>query len=659
MRPVAKHPLSQALAVLCMAGAATSVTAQNVDLGNLGARGFRIDGADVSDQSGHSVSGAGDVNGDGLADFIMGSDGADGSAGESHVVFGKTGLAAIDLANLGSGGFRIDGVAGTLSGRSVSGAGDVNGDGLHDLIVGAYRASPGGDVFAGQSYVVFGKNDNTAVDVNSLGNAGFRIDGIDLLDNSGFSVSGAGDVNGDGRADLIIGAFRASPGGDSNAGESYVLFGKTGGAAVDLGALTGGFIINGIDPGDNSGRSVSGAGDVNGDGLADVIIGAHRGSPPGAGYAGESHVVFGKTNIMAVELGALGAGGFRIDGIDANDNSGISVSGAGDVNGDGLADLIVGAYSADPGGDSSAGESYVVFGKTDNIAVGLGSLGTQGFRIDGIDADDLSGSSVSGAGDVNGDGLADLIVGAPGAAPNGDRSAGETYVVFGKSSSAMVDLDNLGTGGFRMDGIDEDDFSGASVSGAGDVNGDGLSDVIVGAFRADPGEENAGESYVIFSNQTPPMSAVYRGHAANGNAPRLALGISGDGSNDGHPDSRAWIDFADGVAAAGAASNERVTLTQSDGGFSPSAATVSWQVESSRINWTSAEVKFRYVDSEITIGDEGHLRLMYSANGTAPFTPLNSVVNSLDNTISAVVTQLGFFYLGEFNPNLLFVDGFE
>ncbi len=128
----------------------------------------------------------------------------------------------------------------------------------------------------------------------------------------------------------------------------------------DVAAGTGGFIINGIDPFDHSGISVSGASDVNGDGLADVIVGASGGDPGGINNAGESYVVFGKADTAAVNLSdvASGSGGFVINGIDPSDYSGGSVSGAGDVNGDGLADLIVGAFGADPGGNSLAGESY-------------------------------------------------------------------------------------------------------------------------------------------------------------------------------------------------------------------------------------------------------------------------------------------------------------
>ncbi|MCV6596001.1 MAG: integrin alpha, partial [Mangrovicoccus sp.] len=180
-----------------------------------------------------------------------------------------------------------------------------------------------------------------------------------------------------------------------------------------------------------------------------------------------------------------GSNGFILNGIDLNDLSGRSVSGAGDVNGDGYDDLIIGAFGADPDGISSAGESYVIFGSGAGFdaSLDLADLdGSNGFTLKGIDESDQIGRSVSGAGDVNGDGYDDLIIGAQYADPDGISSAGESYVVFGSGAGfdASLDLASLdGSNGFTLNGVDATDSSGYSVSGAGDINGDGYDDLII------------------------------------------------------------------------------------------------------------------------------------------------------------------------------------
>ncbi|MEQ9535088.1 MAG: integrin alpha, partial [Deltaproteobacteria bacterium] len=425
---------------------------------------------------------------------------------------------SLNLADLnGSNGFAVNGIEDhDFSGFSVSDAGDINNDGIDDLIIGAHHANPNGKNEAGESYVVFGGTTvgaNGTLELSAMdGSNGFVIHGIDATDHSGISVSNGGDINNDGIDDLIIGADKANPNGNQSAGESYVVFGGTtvgDNGTLELSSLDGsnGFVINGIKASDSSGYSVSNGGDINNDGIDDLIIGAQYADPNGKNQAGESYVVFGGSTVGAngtLELSALdGSNGFVINGIKAKDNSGISVSNGGDINNDGIDDLIIGAPYADPKDKNAAGASYVVFGDT-NVGVGgtleLSSLnGSNGFLINGIDRIDFSGYSVSHAGDINADGIDDLIIGAYRA----NNQVGESYVVFGGTTvgvNGTLDLSALdGSNGFVINGVDTGDYFGYSVSYAGDINHDQIDDLIIGARNAGAnGNNNTGASYVLF-----------------------------------------------------------------------------------------------------------------------------------------------------------------
>lgn len=324
------------------------------------------------------------------------------------------------------------------------------------------------------------------------GTNGFEI--VGSARGTGCSVSSAGDINGDGFDDVVVGIGRP------NRESALVVFGKPNGFAAiehprDLDG-TNGFKIK------NGGPNVAAAGDVNGDGLSDLLVG---------GADGTSAVIFGKTSGFSGLVEArkvTGSDGFKI----ASSYSISSFSSVGDVNGDGIGDIVVGTAQAGANGVNS-GASFIVFGHAGQFSriIDLATLdGADGFRLNGEAADDRSGLSVSSAGDFNGDGFGDLIVGSRDNDPHGGNS-GAAYVVFGARSgfAASMNLSALnGDNGIKISGETTNDYCGTSVSAAGDINGDGFDDVVVGAPGVDTNGVDSGAAYVIFGG--PPSQGVTR-----------------------------------------------------------------------------------------------------------------------------------------------------
>lgn len=565
------EPLEQRI----MLSAATTFELSDLD----GTNGFAVIGEPPGGYSGRTVSGAGDVNGDGFDDFLVGAQlrsiAGQPAAGEVYVVFGKAAgfPANFDLATLdGTNGFSLTGIRSSdRAGHSVSSAGDMNGDGFDDILIGAPYDSPPHAARPGEAYVVFGHAGPFAptLSLSALnGTNGFVFKGASAADYTGWTVSGAGDMNGDGFDDVLVGAFDVDAPGKTNSGATYVIFGHSGSfsAQLNVSNLDGvhGFSIRGNQFYGETSYALSAAGDVNGDGFDDILIWDRNSTP-------QSHVVFGHAGTFASSLMISSLNGSN--GFTMLHSTGSAVSGAGDMNGDGFADLIISGSQS--GGSPNAG--YVLFGHSGSFAASIDLLtlnGTNGFVIENISSSDRTGTGVSGVGDVNGDGFDDILIGAAYASPPGKTGAGISYLLFGHAGpfSASLDLASLDDqSGVILNGALANSRSGYRLSGAGDVDADGIPDLLIGAQFSET-------CYVVFGKDFK-LSAV-EFDAASGKLSVFAgasesVAVSATGGNvvvaiNGTPDTSFGTVAANavqGIVVNGGSSGNQIDLSEAAGDF--------------------------------------------------------------------------------------------
>jgi len=495
--------LARKLILVLLAGYVATVKAQGYDPIM---ESFRLDATDqlVVDRGG-PVDRAGDVNGDNKEDLLVGA-----GVGAVRVIYGPTeGFNGVVNAQ------QLTGVSGYVilndaeNDSLLAGLGDINGDGLDDIGVASLTGTR----------VVFGSSSgvNRTVDVSMLdGSNGF------IFGSGATDIKRAGDVNADGLADFVVGNGNASPNGLFGAGVSYVIYGRSEGfpEVVAPASLDGtnGFAVLGISAQDRAGLYVSGAGDFNHDGYDDVLIGAPYQTTDGKAEAGAAYLLLGGSSYPpVVSLADIETGnGFVFHGSDTQDLAGASVASVGDINHDGIDDLAIGAPGKGPFGVPSdyPGEVYVLFGGSVNSRSKITEAdldGTNGLVVRGIrggvvpiEVDqaiwgDMAGADIDTAGDVNSDGIDDMIIGAPHTIINPRRKGvGQVYVVYGSASAfpARLNLADLdGNNGFRINGTGTVDYYGVSVASAGDFNDDGRDDIMMGA-------SGQGESYVFYGRET-------------------------------------------------------------------------------------------------------------------------------------------------------------
>ena len=445
------------------------------------AANITVYGDDKADHSGYAVA-SGDVNGDEYDDLIIGANGADPpggeSAGETYVIFGSSStLSTYDL-DIEHADITIYGDDyGDFSGWAVD-SGDVNGDEYDDLIIGAWGADTPGGEDAGETYVIFGHSFPTPpyfIDLDTQ-SADITIYGDDIYNFSGYAVA-SGDVNGDEYDDLIIGAWGADTPGGADAGETYVIFGSSSPPyTIDLNTEPADITVYGDYYCDYSGRAVA-SGDVNGDGYNDIIIGAPSADPPGGDYAGKTFVIFCSSSPPStIDLNAEPAD-ITVYGDDEGDVSGSAVT-SGDVNGDGCNDLIIGAWEADPPGGNRAGETYLVLGGGGLITVAHGEGGDSTVNVRDTVTGDLPfnyqvfGSANSNGevhvarGDVDNDGEDEIIC--------GHGYGGSSWVRGYEMNGDMI---------FNFKAFGDENVNGEVHVGAGDVDADGVDEIICGHGR--------------------------------------------------------------------------------------------------------------------------------------------------------------------------------
>jgi len=450
---------------------------------------------------GRSVATAGDVNGDGYADILVGAYQYDNGQADEGRAFAYHGSAA-GLAASPAWTAEAD-QANALFGNSVAAAGDVNGDGYADVLVGAHQYD-NGQTDEGRAFAYHGSAAGLAT------SPAWTAESDQATAFFGYSVGTAGDVTGDGYADVIVGAILYDN-GESEEGRAFAYHGSVAGLAASPAWTSESDQVTAL-----FGGSVGTAGDVNGDGYADVIVGADS-YDNGHAEEGRASVYHGSATGLATSPA------WTAESDQTLANFGLSVATGGDVNGDGYADVIVGAHRYD-NDQADEGRAFAYLGSAAGLAT------DPAWTAESNQVGASFGASVATAGDVNGDGYADVLVGAY-TYDNGQTNEGRAFTYYGSAAGLAT------SAGWTAESGQASAEFGLSVAAAGDVNGDGYADVVVGALRYDNGQADEGRAFAYHGSAAGmATSPAWTAESDQAGARFASVTTAGDVNGDGYAD---------------------------------------------------------------------------------------------------------------------------
>jgi hypothetical protein len=599
-----------------------------------GEENILIRGDSTSDRLGTTIVARGDLNGDGYMDLIVSAPRTQGPAGVgvgiTCVFFGTlTFPDTIDLS-ISIADVTIYGMTSNEWSGSSLACGDLNMDGFDDLAIGAPYSGTSPYVHAGRTYIIFGQGIFPATIDLSVDSADVIIAGGGTDFCLGTAVA-IGEINGDGFDDLVVSANNATLPWATYGGEVYVFWGSTSwNPRINLGQDHANLTIQANQAQDHLGTALA-VNDINGDSFDDILVGAPNATPLGRMNAGIAYVFNGWATFPdTIRLNQTNAD-ITIYGSSAGNKLGASVA-FGDFDFNGFEDLVLGAPYTTTGSGVAAGEVDVILGSEHMSPVYDFGASPPDVKIKGASSNDYAGSAVA-VGDVNGDGYYDVIVGAPGADVESETEAGITYVIYG-GAFMFPTIFNLATGEHNVIiyGERENDNSGSALA-TGDINGDGYSDIVIGAYGVDtPGGNNAGAAYVIFGDGDSTVFASQR-YTPGGNLPNLRF----------RPQN-AWVDYYNGgggiISVAKIPSRPLYT--------SPWVSQVWWELSSNKLDATIIQVTFRYTNEQIAGLNESILTLWWRPFTNTSFIPIpGASTTPATNRITAPVNVLGQFAISD------------